>query len=148
MRLSPELEAKILAADGVTVRTAGSRECSRWHGAVAAFVPMELPSLANVRWHWRKLAGVKLLQKNATKVQLARVAFKPAMPVVVTLTRLAPRKLDDDNLASAFKAVRDAVAEWLGVDDGSDQYQWVYRQAKNSQPMAWIHVSSTDTEGK
>lgn len=43
---------------------------------------------------------------------------KPALPCVVTLTRLAPSSgLDDDNLAGALKSVRDAVAAWLGVDD-------------------------------
>lgn len=43
---------------------------------------------------------------------------KPALPCVVTLTRMAPSNgLDDDNLAGSLKAVRDAVAAWLGVDD-------------------------------
>ena len=43
---------------------------------------------------------------------------KPALPLIVTLTRIAPSNgLDDDNLAGALKAVRDQVAEWLGVDD-------------------------------
>lgn len=46
-------------------------------------------------------------------------AWRPTLPCVVTLTRCAPSNgLDDDNLAGALKATRDAVAEWLGVDDG------------------------------
>lgn len=43
---------------------------------------------------------------------------RPAFPLVVTITRLGPRTLDSDNLASSGKHVRDAVAVWLGVDDG------------------------------
>ena len=39
-------------------------------------------------------------------------------PLNVTITRCAPRKLDDDNLVSSAKPVIDAVARWLGVDDG------------------------------
>jgi hypothetical protein len=41
-------------------------------------------------------------------------------PVMVKLTRLYNRgpAMDDDNLRGAFKAVRDAIAEWAGVDDG------------------------------
>lgn len=42
----------------------------------------------------------------------------PKLPCIVTLTRCAPSGgLDDDNLASALKSIRDQVAEWLGVDD-------------------------------
>jgi hypothetical protein len=44
------------------------------------------------------------------------------------LTRCSPRKLDDDNLASAFKAIRDEVAKQLGVDDGGTRVEWVYKQ--------------------
>jgi len=43
---------------------------------------------------------------------------KPTLPLIVTLTRIAPSNgLDDDNLAGSLKSVRDQVAEWLGVDD-------------------------------
>ena len=52
----------------------------------------------------------------------------PPMPVVVTLTRIGKKLLDDDNLASAFKHARDQVAHWAGVDDGSPLYTWRYEQ--------------------
>lgn len=48
--------------------------------------------------------------------------------VKVTLTRLGPRTLDSDNLASAGKYVRDTIALIAGVDDGSPLWQWVYEQ--------------------
>lgn len=43
-----------------------------------------------------------------------------SFPVLVTLTRISPhhQELDDDNLYASLKAVRDQVAEELGVDDG------------------------------
>ena len=44
------------------------------------------------------------------------------------LTRIAPRQLDGDNLQSAFKATRDGVADWLGIDDGDKRLDWQYRQ--------------------
>jgi hypothetical protein len=50
------------------------------------------------------------------------------LPVTVVLTRIAPRRLDGDNLQSGFKAVRDGVADWLGVDDGSSLVDWQYFQ--------------------
>jgi len=38
----------------------------------------------------------------------------------VTLVRLAPRRLDDDNATAAMKGARDETAVWLRVDDGDE----------------------------
>ena len=48
--------------------------------------------------------------------------------MVVKITRLGPRRLDDDNLAACCKYVRDAIAAKVGVDDGDARYTWVYEQ--------------------
>jgi len=50
--------------------------------------------------------------------------------VAITLTRIAPRALDSDNLASGLKAVRDGVADALGVDDGTSRIEWRYAQER------------------
>jgi hypothetical protein len=77
--------------------------------------------------NWRLMSRVKISQRDA--VAWCLVGKKvPAAPVVVTITRIGPRKLDSDNLASACKYVRDAVAIAVGEDDGSDLYTWVYKQ--------------------
>lgn len=57
---------------------------------------------------------------------------RPETPLLVTLTRIAPSNgLDDDNLASALKSVRDQVAGWMGVDDKlRDVVRYQYRQQK------------------
>lgn len=52
----------------------------------------------------------------------------PKPPLVVLITRIGPRKLDDDNLASACKYVRDEIARIIGLDDGSPLYTWQYAQ--------------------
>ena len=56
------------------------------------------------------------------------------LPCVVTMTRVSPRGLDDDNLRSALKATRDGIADKLGVDDRSPLVEWRYaqRQAKQA----------------
>ena len=46
----------------------------------------------------------------------------------VTFTRLGAKQLDSDNLAGAFKAVRDSLASWIGVDDGDPRITWLYDQ--------------------
>lgn len=51
--------------------------------------------------------------------------------LVVTLTRIAPRQLDDDNLrGGSLKSVRDEVAAMLGVDDRDPVVTWEYAQRK------------------
>ena len=63
-------------------------------------------------------------------MSLAAVAQSSGLelPLTVVLTRVAPRRLDGDNLQSGFKAGRDGVADWLGVDDGNGLIDWQYAQ--------------------
>ncbi|PZR07065.1 MAG: hypothetical protein DI536_28835 [Archangium gephyra] len=49
--------------------------------------------------------------------RLVDAVGKNIAPLVVRLVRVSPRDLDDDNLTSAFKSVRDGIAECIGVDD-------------------------------
>lgn len=92
-------------------------------------IPLRLPSLANSRMSWQRMASLKCKQKDATALaMIAAGDFVPCPPLVVTITRVGPMRLDDDNLATACKYVRDAIAHRVGIDDGSDLYTWVYRQ--------------------
>lgn len=56
----------------------------------------------------------------------------PALPCVVTLTRIAPSTgLDEfDNLPSSLKGCVDAIAEWLGVDDKHPSVKYQARQER------------------
>jgi hypothetical protein len=89
---------------------------------------MKIVSMANVRMHWAVKAKLVKSQRQKAFNALASVAAPPALPCTIVLTRVAPRALDGDNLQSGFKAVRDGVADWLGVDDRSKQVEWQYRQ--------------------
>ena len=96
-------------------------------------IPIRLPSLANCRMHWRKLASIKKSQRTATYYYLKKINENielPKLPLVITITRIGPRKLDDDNLQSACKYVRDEIARYIGTDDGSLLYEWRYTQKK------------------
>jgi hypothetical protein len=48
--------------------------------------------------------------------------------------------LDGDNLQSAFKATRDGVADWLGVDDGDPRLDWQYRQRKGAAKVYAVEI--------
>ena len=53
----------------------------------------------------------------------------PIGRVRVTLVRTGGSRMDDDNLAGAFKAVRDQVARIVGRDDGDERFwEWRYEQ--------------------
>lgn len=104
-------------------------------------LPMKLPSVANQRIHWATKARQVKAQRNAVAmawlVHADRVAwvlrfagFLRGPGIEVTLTRQGPRALDSDNLASAFKAIRDEVALKLGVNDNDPRVTWSYGQGK------------------
>ena len=98
-------------------------------------IPVRTWSEPNVRVHWATRARRARLQRtsarNAIRVALAQDGH-PTPPIVVTLTRLASRILDTDNLAAALKAVRDGVADALEIDDGDERVTWRYGQEKSA----------------
>lgn len=91
-------------------------------------IPMTLPSVANLREHWSARAKRAKMHRQTIAVHRAMLSHLTGV-TVVRLGRLAPRKLDGDNLQGAFKAIRDQIAYELGVDDGSDAVTWLYYQA-------------------
>lgn len=107
-------------------------------------------SEANTRGHWSGRYSRGKGQKRAV-LALCQTRFgvtPPGPPLVVKLTRIAPRLLDDDNLRSAFKAIRDAIAFWLEVDDGDPRVAWAYDQKKGEPKAYAIRVEiSRRTEG-
>lgn len=75
-------------------------------------------SLRNPRMSWVRLKKRKEAQRNAIwKHWRVLWAMNPdhniPLPCIVKLTRIAPRYLDDDNLAYTFKYARDIVADLI-----------------------------------
>mgnify|MGYP003396394007 FL=1 len=106
--------------------------------SVTVEIPMALPSVANgSHGHWSTRAKRVKAQRHATLMMLqvnqGRInslgGFAGAA-LVVTLTRVSPRSLDSDNLAYAFKAVRDEVAAYFGVNDNDPRIVWKYAQER------------------
>lgn len=67
---------------------------------------------------------------------------------IVTLTRIAPRALDDDGWQSAAKPIRDGVADWLGVKDNDPRFTWNYAQRKGRvrEYCVLIEIGRTDDQ--
>lgn len=93
-------------------------------------IPIQTESMSNARLHWAAKAKKVQAQRRATAYRTPP-ALKALGPLlVVTLVRVSPRQLDDDNLRGALKGVRDQVASALGVDDRSNLVRWEYGQER------------------
>lgn len=112
---------------------------------ICVTIPIRTVSEANRHEHWRArqkrakgqrdAAGLfvlsesqRVLRKHSTWLLMPHGATY--WPLEVTLTRIAPRALDDDNLASSQKHVRDGVADALGIDDRDPRVTWSYAQER------------------
>ena len=100
--------------------------------SVTVKIPLRTQSENNMREHHMARARRRKKQREVVHLvvgtALRAEGIKP--PCVVELVRIAPKRLDSDNLQGAFKAVRDQVAAELGVDDRTDAVRWVYDQSK------------------
>ena len=97
-------------------------------------IPLKTVSEGNAsqREHWSVKHRRHKAQSTETTLAL-RCAWGPMVgtwttPCTITLTRIAPRVLDGDNLQGALKYVRDAVARWLKLDDADQLLIWAYAQ--------------------
>lgn len=87
---------------------------------------LRLDATPNSRGHWAK-AKDKRRREHQVVTAALRDITPPAGPWRVCITRVGPRAMDDDNRTASAKGCRDAVAAWLGVDDGSDAVRWEVR---------------------
>lgn len=92
-------------------------------------------SEANRRDHWAVRSGRAKAQRYVAYVAAVAAIRKPIRDRIrgggrwrIVLTRFSPRRLDSDNLAGALKAVRDGIADALGINDGDPRFSWRYEQ--------------------
>ena len=100
-------------------------------------LPLRTVSEANQREHWAKRAKRAKGQRATTCMALrANLALAKQHwqlkngGVAVVLTRIGPGTLDSDNLRGACKAVRDGVADALGINDADHRCRWIYAQKR------------------
>lgn len=107
-------------------------------------IEMRTVSELNAReHHWAK-AKRRAKEKSTVLAHLRALGTGDGyeLPLVIVLRRLSPstHKADSDNLASSQKSVRDAVATWLGLDDGSEQIAWLYEQGKSANRKCAVEI--------
>lgn len=109
-------------------------------------IPLRIRSAQNLREHWA--VRHKRVQRERTAVRLVAKAKlrRVRLPCRVHLIRVAPRRLDWDNMVGGFKAVRDEIAALLHVDDADPRVDWVY-SATTGKPYGVV-VRIEETEGR
>lgn len=80
----------------------------------------------NARLHPQAEARARRRERQIIDRALAAIAAPPG-PWRVVITRVGPRAMDTDNTCTSAKGVRDAIAAWLGVDDGDESVAWEVR---------------------
>lgn len=106
---------------------------------ILVHLPIRTVSAMNTREHHMKRYRRTKQQRTAAALSLRPLIGKRDLTnhgsIVVTLTRIGIRQgLDGDNLQASMKAIRDGVADALGIDDGSDRIEWRYAQRRGD---AW-----------
>lgn len=108
---------------------------ARW--AVLLYPACRVVTETNTHGKWQAKAARVKVQRQAVYLAWRKSplcgpeSWGHLAKVVVTLTHVGP-KMDDDNLASSFKAVRDEIATNVGTDDGDAFYEWRYAQRSGS----------------
>lgn len=112
-------------------------------------MPLKVVSEANLREHWAAVSKRKNYQRGWAKNITASFIRDVVLPerMTVTLTRYGKRRMDDDNLANGFKAVRDGIADALGIDDGSNRIAWRYRQEVAKQYDVQVEIETLSLKG-
>lgn len=98
--------------------------------AVVTIPGVRLKPPGNRREHWRVVQRRAAAEKTAATLYCrnlgadTRAALQAAPRLAVRFVKVGGRKMDSDNLVAALKYYRDAVADWLGRDDGDDWFRW------------------------
>lgn len=100
-------------------------------------LPIKTVSLTNQREHWRVRARRVQYQRAAVAALLPRGV---PVPCTVTLTRISPGILDDDNLPASLKSVRDEIASRSGIDDRDPRVKWCYAQERGKRGDYLVRV--------
>lgn len=99
-------------------------------------VPITTVSEGNNTDHWTKKRKRRILISSLIKIYWKNSKTSVKIPCIVKMTRISPRRLDDDNLRAALKSARDTIANLIipgkapGQADNDSRIEWQYDQKK------------------
>lgn len=112
-------------------------------------------SEANDSSHWANKAKLKRRSQQKKSMLNLMLLLKSStengikLPCHIHLVRIAPRSLDDDNLLSAFKLIRDTIASSIrpglapGRADETSEITWTYAQEKGEPKQYAVRIVIT-----
>lgn len=109
-------------------------------------LPIRTVSESNSSEHWSVKRKRHLHQQFLVRCSCVAHIDQVEFPCEVTLTRLAPRTLDSDNLVSCFKWIRDELSECM-LPEGKNTYLTakgkvlVLKGRKDSDPRITWHYA-------
>lgn len=112
------------------------------------FIPMRADTPGNgSHGHWtvarakvkKQRDGVLKALQEAPAMDWVRKTSR-AVSLRVTLTRYGWQKMDVPNVGSALKGAIDAIADYCGVDDGDERWDWQFKTEKGRGYGVRIHV--------
>ena len=111
-------------------------------------IPLRTRNHSNEREHWatraRRSSRERTLVAAYWTFEARNRRLGDGETACVTLTRIAPRKLDEhDGLRSALKSVADEIATCLGFDkrDNDPRLTWSYAQERGKPNEYAVRVS-------
>ena len=126
-------------------------------------LPLRTVSEANSSEHWTISSKRHRQQQFFIRQLFTHEGQKINFPCCVKMVRLGPRELDDDNLRSAFKWIRDELSQCMlpekrltyvdakgkirelkGRADSDKRITWEYSQEKNKVSGIRIEISYED----
>ena len=82
------------------------------------------------RGHWAEIARRTREHRGLARIYLSQLGGEVKADLLasprlgVRIVRVGGRKMDIPNILAARKGLIDGLADWLGVDDKSDWYDW------------------------
>lgn len=110
--------------------------------------PCRTVSALNAREHpMARARRVKRERLNAWLSLRQATADRPALPLAITVTRIAPRALDrHDNLGASLKPTIDGIADFLGVADNDPRVTFKTAQERGIPKFYGIRIEVDHVE--
>lgn len=109
-------------------------------------LPIRTLSEMNNRDHYMVRAKRFKAQKTFIKFSIGHKLKNIELPCVIELTRIGKRNLDEDNLASSFKAIVDQICDCIlpglapGQSDSNEKIKIVYKQEKGKEYAIRVNI--------
>lgn len=130
-------------------------------------IVIELPIKAlslNQREHWAQRYKRSKEEREIVRLFLAQYSHLLTLPAQITLTRVGPRLMDEDNSIASLKYIRDEIANVLvfstcpnshrialyqkisGVADSDPRLSWKYRQEQSKRYFVRVEIQPIEKE--